>query len=1011
MDYAVVQAGHGQLQVPPLVGRANERQFLRDRFAAAVQGHGHLVLVGGEAGIGKTTLVRDLSGEAVATGALVLSGHCYDLSSTPPYGPWLDLAARYSPIGDLPVLPPALVGDGIEEIKSQAALFAQAREFFIDVAGVQPALVVLEDLHWSDPASLELLSYLSAHIRSHRLLLVVTYRIDEPEPTQLFSRQLPALMRDAEGLRVDLRRLDVEDLRTLVAARWRLPQADEDCLVDYLKRHAEGIPLYANELLRTLEEEGHLRRDGDRWALDEIESVRLPPYLRQVIDGRVARLGEEMREPLAMAAVIGQEVPLDLWARVAGLDEETLLAIIERAVEAHLLEAEGFGTQVRFVHALTRAALYEGVLAPRRRIWHRLVGEVIAEADAPDPDAVAYHFQQAGDIRAWEWLERAGERAQRAYAWLTATERFAAAAALLQGVTGQERTRGWLLYRCGRLRRYSHPALGIDDLKEAERLAHLVEDRTLAADARYSRGVLRCFAGDFRLGLVDLSAGVTALEALPIDESHPSDTTAAWFADSLPSKARASTSEFDAGAIYLSTHGVNHRRGTLPWFLAATGHVADAAMVAEAFLDLAGRVPHAGELVLSARGHSHQGLGIVHATLGRPDEGQAAFADARHAYAALDHHAVIAFALLSELQDIVLPYRAADGAERRRLAEEAEGALQRAGDALPGGVSPRLAWLSVLFLEGRWQEASDIAADTPSRAGYPLRRQAAVVLAQLGRHRDEPELAWAQIRSLLPRGAATDPGECVFVDALLCQRLAAELELDRGDLTAALAWLTANDRWLRWNGSVRGRSENSAVWARYHRLAGDVERARTCADEALRAASQPDQPLARLTAHRLSGELAGGDRQDDAEKHFTAALALADACAAPYERAMTLLALAELRTVERRVAEAASLLAELRTICDLLDARLALKLADALETGLNAPPAAPAPAPTLPAGLTQREVEVLSLVAQGLTDAEVAGRLSISGRTVGQHLRSIYSKLAVSSRVGATRFAIEHDLA
>ena len=122
----------------------------------------------------------------------------------------------------------------------------------------------------------------------------------------------------------------------------------------------------------------------NRWELDEIDRVILPPYLSQVIEGRVARLGEEMRQPLAMAAVIGQEVPLDLWARVMGLDEEELLPIIEHAVGAHLLEAEFVGTRVRFVHALTREALYEGILPPRRRVWHRQVGEALWRASVPN---------------------------------------------------------------------------------------------------------------------------------------------------------------------------------------------------------------------------------------------------------------------------------------------------------------------------------------------------------------------------------------------------------------------------------------------------------------------------------------------------------------------------------------------------------------------------------------------------------------------------------------------------
>ncbi|MBA2276931.1 MAG: response regulator transcription factor, partial [Chloroflexia bacterium] len=131
-----------------------------------------------------------------------------------------------------------------------------------------------------------------------------------------------------------------------------------------------------------------------------------------------------------------------------------------------------------------------------------------------------------------------------------------------------------------------------------------------------------------------------------------------------------------------------------------------------------------------------------------------------------------------------------------------------------------------------------------------------------------------------------------------------------------------------------------------------------------------------------------------------------DACAAPYERALTLLAMAELRMSTGKAAEAQTLLTEVRAICEPLGARRALDRADAVATSRAATPSPAA----YPAGLTTREVEVLRLVAEGLSDAEVAERLYLSQHTVKTHLRSIYSKLAVSSRTAAARFATEHDL-
>ncbi|MGI8477554.1 MAG: hypothetical protein ACR2OO_14465, partial [Thermomicrobiales bacterium] len=166
-------------------------------------------------------------------------------------------------------------------------------------------------------------------------------------------------------------------------------------------------------------------------------------------------MGEATRKPLAMAAVIGQDVPLALWAEVAALDEDALLTIVEAAIEANVLDAERDGLSVRFVHALIREVLYESVSPPRRRTWHRLAGEAVAARPHPDPDAVAYHFQQAGDPRAPEWLTRAGERAQRAYAWATAIERFAAGLALLDAQNADRKQRAWLLLRLGLLLRYT----------------------------------------------------------------------------------------------------------------------------------------------------------------------------------------------------------------------------------------------------------------------------------------------------------------------------------------------------------------------------------------------------------------------------------------------------------------------------------------------------------------------------------------------------------------------------
>src|SRR3954447_20483546 len=135
---------------PPLVGRERELGALRDALAAALAGRGSLVLIGGEAGIGKTALAEALLAEATGRGALVLVGRCYDLSETPPYGPWVEALARAP--RDTAAPQPDLVGGGPA---SQAALFTAVRDYLTILTAAQPVILLLDDLHWADAASLD----------------------------------------------------------------------------------------------------------------------------------------------------------------------------------------------------------------------------------------------------------------------------------------------------------------------------------------------------------------------------------------------------------------------------------------------------------------------------------------------------------------------------------------------------------------------------------------------------------------------------------------------------------------------------------------------------------------------------------------------------------------------------------------------------------------------------------------------------------------------------------------
>jgi DNA-binding CsgD family transcriptional regulator len=869
-------------------------------------------------------------------------------------------------------------------------------------------LLVLEDVHWADPESLELLRYVAARLADTRLLLVVTYRMDELTRRNPFYRQLPALVRESEGLRLDLRRLGRNDLAELVTLRYNLEPLDRGILVEYLDTHSEGNPFFAVELLRALEEQegrGLLLLDG-AWTVEGMDAVVVPDLVKQVIDARLARLGDATREPLGVAAVIGQDVEIDLWARAAGVEPEAILAIIEQGVELSLFTASADGARVQFVHALTRETLYEGIVPSRRRLIHGRVAATLQASRPHDADPIAYHLVRAGDPAAPDWLIQAGERAQRAYAWITARDRFMAAATVLENIPGTELTRARLLYRCGRLMRYANAVDGIEHLVLAERLADAVGDQALAADARYSRGLLHCFADEWANGIAEQAEGIATLETLPAAEGRLSWTAVNWMADALPAIDLQAAGVIDPAADTLIAAGINHRRGGLSWFMAAAGDLTGARAMAERFVGLVEGID-SGPLVRSATGHAWLGLGIVHAGLGQPGASRAAFARAREIYARLDHHAVTAFTLLTELVDVVIPFQCDDVVERHRVAREAELALTRAAGALPGGSLPRRAHLVPLYLDGRWDEARIIADDPTPNGNYVIRRQVTRAMAPIALHQGRTVDAWRYVTEVLPQGPDMPPGSAVLADALLLQHIAMTLCIEGGDLAAARNWLEAHRRWLAASEGRTGRAELALAEGALCRAQGDPERARHVAQDTIGQASEPVQCLALIGAHGLLGQAwLDEGRIEPAQGAFRQALALADRIEVPFERARAQLGLAR-ALAGAPGTEAASLATAAQATFRALGAEPLHAEAEALLASLAQGPV------TRPveSGLTQRELEVLRLAAQGLTDIEIGERLFISSRTVSQHLRSIYGKLGLRSRSAATRFAIEHNLA
>jgi DNA-binding NarL/FixJ family response regulator len=277
-------------------------------------------------------------------------------------------------------------------------------------------------------------------------------------------------------------------------------------------------------------------------------------------------------------------------------------------------------------------------------------------------------------------------------------------------------------------------------------------------------------------------------------------------------------------------------------------------------------------------------------------------------------------------------------------------------------------------------------------------------LSDLNRAQGETDAAWAHIRAMLPSGPETPAGALLWFIGPPLLRGAAALAMDEGDLSSAERWLDAHDRWLAWSDAALGRSEGQALWAQFHRQAADMDAAREHAERALAHATAPRQPLALLAAHRLLGELdTDTGRLAKAAAHLAASLALSDACQAPYERALTLLAQARLHVTSGSAMEAATAFAQARVICIALGALPSIARIDALAASLAEPAS--------PDGMTGREVEVLRHIAAGESNREIAAALSVSVRTVERHIENLYRKIDARSKADATAYAFRHRLA
>jgi DNA-binding SARP family transcriptional activator/tetratricopeptide (TPR) repeat protein len=452
------------------VGREHDLDLLRAAWQQARSGSRRLVMIAGEPGIGKTRLASEFALEAHDEGT-VLYASCQE-EALVSYQPFVEALRHYARSAGLEWAS-AAVGPGAGElarlIPELAAALPAGRAAFDDAetrryllfdavsailaeaSARSPLLLVVDDVHWADRATLDLLRYVLRAPREASLLIVGTYREAEIGGEHPLSELLADLRRGRLIERISLGGLDEGGVGTLIAshAGHKAPSG----LVATVHEHTEGNPFFVEEVMRHLIETGVLSERGGRWvsALTSDE-IGVPEGVKEVLASRLGRLSDGCGAALSQAAVLGREFNFEVLRVMAEWDEDALIATLEEAVEAQLVvEAHGrAGPAYAFTHALVRETLYGGVSGPRRQRMHAQAARAIDEVEGEGPvAALAVHHRLAGSAgdpaKAIDYSLRAGAQAHELSAWEEAAAHWEGALAVMARTGRQESERAGLL--------------------------------------------------------------------------------------------------------------------------------------------------------------------------------------------------------------------------------------------------------------------------------------------------------------------------------------------------------------------------------------------------------------------------------------------------------------------------------------------------------------------------------------------------------------------------------------
>jgi DNA-binding CsgD family transcriptional regulator len=945
----------------PLIGRDQELGDLGEKLKDSLGGEGSFVLLCGEAGVGKTSLLDELCS---ATKAPVLRGAARQ-ETTPAYGPLVaalrsalradpEALSDCGPLADtLAVLLPEL-GAAREEVDPMT-LRESLRAAFAALAEDAGALVVLDDLQWSDAATLEFLAEVAPTLDGVPLLIVGAYRSDELPRDHPLRRTRNELRRKHALHEISVERLDPEGTEALLQATFSADVSRP--LVKAIHDRSQGLPFFAEELARALQAEKRLQQGSAGLELAEGSQVAVPDTIRDAVLLRCAELSPDARAAAEVAAVAGQRFPLEAVVELSSDDG------VREMLELGLVTDRGDGTG-EFRHALVRESLYADVPWLRRRELHRTLAERLEAAGAQNVELAVQWMGARDESRAREFYLRAGHD-------FAAVRAFRDAAAMSQHALelwpAEEDVPGRLA-----------------TLEEHADWSELAGD--LPAAGRGWREVAALCAGD-------AGALATARRRLARVFAIQGDRTGAIEALSESAEAAAASGD-------------------------PVGAARDRLRAAD-YLQFAGRHPESLELIDAAardagdaqridlRARALAAEGVVRAKRGEYESGVALVKEGLSL--ALEHdlsaESIDAYQRLGTALE-----QSGDYAGAQEALASALDLCQISGDQDPeAGCVACLAY--VVRELGDWKRASELSQELiAEHEGDGVRTVAEGVYGYVRAFRGELGPARRTLTAGLQLARRLDvlsmQVDCSASLAVVCDH--------DGDAKQALE----HCRFLvsRWSQSE---DHHYAVWglrlsAQLFAGAGVNADAHAAAQGLTQIADDSGHPDALAALAHALGEIALADGEAEiAAEQMNRAVELHGSLRIPAERAQILqrTGVALAAAGERELAIERH--AEAYRIARNLGARpLAGRAAAAIEDlgesaeqrlGRNATDGEGSP-------LSRRELEVIRLVADGLTNREIAGQLFLSPRTVDMHVRNILSKFDCRSRVEASIKAGEAGL-